>query len=203
MTEKVMVVKNELLRPFVKEGGRRFIASGRKKILESIRREHGFMPREKAEHDPFHKQVIPYVAVRFRDSYFLLKRTVGQSEKRLHNKYSLGIGGHINPLGRGSKKDAITEGLMRELSEEISVSEPSGLSFIGVIVDESTPVGRVHLGLSYVLDVSSPKLSILEGDKMTGRWVGKEGLSEFYEGMETWSQMVKDFYITERGGRKP
>ena len=30
---------------------------------------------------------------------------------------------------------------------------------------------------------------------MTAEWIDKSNLAEFYEGMETWSRIVFDFYI--------
>jgi predicted NUDIX family phosphoesterase len=157
------------------------------------------MLRDEAEYNFEHKQVIPYVTVRHNNDYLLLQRTKQQSEKRLHNKYSLGIGGHINPLDDMDEENIIIKSLYRELNEEVLVKDQDGLSFIGIINDESNSVSRVHLGLFYVLEASTPEFRVLETDKMTAQWVPEKDLKEYYEGLETWSQVVYDHYIANNG----
>ncbi len=66
-------------------------------ILEKIILDnHTFRAREEAETNTKFKQVIPYVMVRHGDHYLLTQRTSKQQETRLHGKFSIGIGGHIN-----------------------------------------------------------------------------------------------------------
>jgi hypothetical protein len=69
------------------------------------------------------------------------------------------------------------------------------LEFIGFINDDTIPVGRVHIGLLYNINVSNKEVYINETDKMTADWIEKSGLTEFYEEMETWSKIIFDFYI--------
>ncbi len=67
-------------------------------ILES----GNFYERNALENDYNYKQIIPYVVFRnFQDEILVLKRTQNQGEKRLHNKISIGIGGHINKGDNG------------------------------------------------------------------------------------------------------
>ncbi len=110
-----------------------------------------FIDRPTAENDPSFKQVIPYILIQTSD----LKKTAiynrQGSEKRLHDLWSLGIGGHINPVDQKSKsvsfKDILMTGMKRELSEELE-KKPTDESaeFIGVISEDITDVGTVHLG---------------------------------------------------------
>ena len=44
------------------------------------------------------RQIIPYVILRRGRHYFLLRRLKKQTETRLHEKLSLGVGGHINDV---------------------------------------------------------------------------------------------------------
>jgi predicted NUDIX family phosphoesterase len=53
--------------------------------------------RDEAETDPSWKQVIPYLVLRDRGTLFLMRRTRAGSDARLHERYSIGIGGHLNP----------------------------------------------------------------------------------------------------------
>jgi predicted NUDIX family phosphoesterase len=168
-----------------------------------------FRKRSELEDDPSFKQVIPYAiisnnepdsgGVHQRVSYFLFKRSSGQTEKRLHDKFSLGVGGHMNPGdSRESDEEYITNELKRELFEEVRLLNGcliDDIEFIGFINDDSIPVGRVHIGLLFNIHVSNRNVVINETDRMTAEWIAKSGLAEYYEGMETWSKITFDYYI--------
>ncbi len=168
-----------------------------------------FLRRSELEEDPSFKQIIPYAiisnkepersGVRQSQSFYLLKRTSKQTEKRLHNRFSLGVGGHINPNDYMELKEQffIAE-LLRELYEEVKLLNGcliEDIEFIGFINDDTISVGRVHIGLLYNIHVSNKEVYINETDKMTAEWIDKSNLAEFYEGMETWTKIIFDFYI--------
>jgi predicted NUDIX family phosphoesterase len=188
MSEEVMVVEREVLAPyFVERGLLRTIPDD---MFDLIVDRHFFIDRPIAEVSPQYKQIIPYVLIRHGDSWFLLQRTSRQTEKRLHDKLSLGIGGHVNP-----DTPDLLDGLQKELDEEIAVSGDYDISFVGILNDDTTDVGRVHLGAVYVLDARDAAVEVRETEKMTGRWVPRAELAELRERMETWSQIVYDDYI--------
>jgi len=195
MSEDVLVIENSRLQSHMPDSGACLVQDGRGTIVSSIIENQRFMKRDDAEYNFNYKQVIPYVIIRHGNDFLLLKRTKKQTEKRLHDKYSLGIGGHINPVSLDTAENIIMQGLYRELNEEIFLHEPGELHFIGIINDESNSVSRVHLGLLYVLDVYASEYRVLEDDKMTAQWAAKERLSEYYRYFETWSQIVYDYYI--------
>ncbi len=195
MSENVLVVQNELLQSLFPNKFKHIITNKKEQIINAIINNHLFMPRHKAEYNPEFRQVIPYVIIRNHNNYLLLKRTSKQTEKRLHNKYSLGIGGHINPDSSIPQDNIVINGLYKELNEEIQLKGPYQLNFKGVIIDESTSVSKVHLGLLYIFDVKSPEYKILEDDKMSGQWVSREKLNNYYDNLETWSQIVYDYHI--------
>ena len=61
-------------------------------------RDHGeFRPRAEAEADPSWKQIIPYLLLRDGERIFLMRRTRAGGDERLHDRYTIGIGGHVNP----------------------------------------------------------------------------------------------------------
>jgi predicted NUDIX family phosphoesterase len=202
LSEKVLVIQNNLLRSHIQNKSGILITEQKEQIFDKILINQVFMPRDNAEYNLDHKQVIPYVIIRNGNNYLLLKRLAGQTEKRLHNKYSLGIGGHINPDSSINRENIIIKGLYRELNEEVSVDDPADLNFIGIINDESNSVSKVHLGLLYELEAGSPGCRVLETGKMTAQWATREELREFYDGLETWSQIVYDHYIMKKGVRE-
>ena len=70
---------------------------GNSEALKRIIQNGLFLRRSELEEDPSFKQIIPYAIISNKKSFYLFKRTSKQTEKRLHNKFSLGVGGHMNP----------------------------------------------------------------------------------------------------------
>jgi predicted NUDIX family phosphoesterase len=183
-----MVVERRSLAPFLVDYG--LVTERTDEMFDLIVESHFFIDRPTAESSPQYKQIIPYVLIRHGESYFLLQRTPKQTEARLHHKLSLGIGGHINP-----DTPDLLDGLHKELEEEVHVAGDYDLTFAGVLNDDTTDVGRVHLGAVYILDVHEPNVVVRETEKMTGRWVPRDELAQHREMMETWSQIVYDELI--------
>jgi predicted NUDIX family phosphoesterase len=154
-----------------------------------------YRPRHEVEEDPSYKQLIPYVIFRHRDSsgqtsVFQYTRGKGQGEGRLHSKRSVGIGGHISvdddrPVGR----DTYNQGMRRELEEEVFIDAQHTLACVGLINDDETPVGQVHLGVVHLCDVSQPRVRPREAAIHAAGFKPVESLLADLEGFETWSQI--------------
>ncbi len=172
---------------------------GNSEVLKKIIQNGLFLRRSESEENPSFKQIIPYAIISNKESFYLFRRTSGQTEKRLHNKFSLGVGGHMNPDNSAETKEQyLIDELKRELFEEVKLLNGcmiEDIEFIGFINDDTIPVGRAHIGLLYNIHVSNKEVSINETDKMTAEWIDKSNLPEFYGGMETWSKIAFDFYI--------
>lgn len=195
MNENVLVVPTSGINPFLTG---KFTGGDLQKALDFILANHSFRSRAIVEEDPSFKQIIPYVVVRHEDRYLLMQRTSKQTEKRLHGKSSVGIGGHINDLETmGSGQNIIHAGLERELEEEIHLhGRRLSLELAGIISDDSTPVGQVHMGLVYLLETDSTDFTVNEPDLMTAKWATLEELRATHDRMETWSQIVLDKILT-------
>lgn len=191
MTEQVMVVERARIAPYLIERG--LVTDHTDVILDAIADEHFFIDRETAERSPQYKQIIPYVLIRRGESWFLLQRTKKQTEARLHDKLSLGIGGHVNP----DTPDLI-DGLQRELEEEVGIDGDYELTFAGILNDDTTEVGSVHLGAVFVLEVLSGDVVVRETDKMSGQWIATGELAPLRERMETWTEIVYDAVVAPR-----
>ena len=190
--------------------------------FEAVVREHGyFVEREKAERDPMLKQIIPYTIVcvdpgpqQEDGGILLLRRLAKGGEARLRGKLSIGVGGHINPEdlsplpnGRGESEeehdvgsrdvdassiDPIRLGTRRELHEELELSGSYEIETIGMINDDTNPVGAVHVGLVQVLTTAKP-VGIRETEVLEGRLTPPRELQAlFSEGanFETWSSIL-------------
>ncbi|HVR41318.1 MAG TPA: NUDIX domain-containing protein [Thermoanaerobaculia bacterium] len=188
MNEQVMVVAREDLAAHLVPYG--LVRDGAEAILDAIVERHFFIDRPTAEVSPQYKQIIPYVVIRNGDAFFLLQRTPKQTEARLHHKYSIGIGGHVNP-----DTPELIDGLVKELDEEVTIDGDYEISFVGILNDDSTEVGSVHLGTVFALESASRDVRVAETEKMVGRWATVSELTDVYESMETWSQIVFDAYV--------
>ena len=172
---------------------------GNSEVLKRIIQNGLFLRRSELEEDDSFKQIIPYAIISNNESFYLFRRTSRQTEKRLHNKFSLGVGGHMNPNdSMETKEQYLVDELKRELIEEVKLLNGcliEDIEFIGFINDDTISVGSVHIGLLYNIHVSNKEVYINETDKMTADWIDKSKLAEFYEGMETWTKITFDFYI--------
>jgi predicted NUDIX family phosphoesterase len=191
MNEEVMVVETAWLVSHFRGRAFDLIRDDAGAILEVIKAQHFFVARADAEVEPKWRQIIPYVVVMHGDDVFTLRRLRKQTEARLHDKVSIGIGGHINP------GHDLLAGLQKELDEEVAVEDPYELEFAGILNDESTEVSRVHLGAVYVLRASGANVHVRETEKMTGSFVPRRELATMRDAMETWSQVVYDALLKE------
>ena len=198
MNEKVLVIERRLIHTFIYGKRCHLIKNCTKEIISKIYGNYTFMDRNMAEKAYSYKQIIPYILIRHNNNYLLLRRTKMQNEVRLHDKLSLGIGGHINILSKNAP-DLLMHGLKRELNEEIKVNSPYQINFIGIINDETSDVGKVHLGLLYIIDTPDDFFEIIEKDKMVGKWSSKAELGQSYDKLENWSKISYDFFIKYRG----
>lgn len=152
-----------------------------------------FIERRQAEQDSSFKQIIPYTLVVCGEEVLLLKRLSGGGEPRLRGMLSIGVGGHINPSDASCDRNLIAAGALRELEEEVRVQEPSDPVPVGVVNDESNPVGSVHFGLVHLLRISSPQVTVLESNELEGRFVPAKEIQQMVESkenFETWSALV-------------
>jgi len=108
---------------------------------------------------------------------------------------SIGVGGHINPSEGVEAGEFIRDGLERELNEELHITTGYQQRFIGLINDDTTGVGRVHLGVLFEVEAISSAVSVRETHKMHGDWATIDEIAERYDLLETWSQIVYASYL--------
>ena len=172
-------------------GQQGFVSDGLDRVQRVIRERSFFMPRGEVEEDPTYLQIIPFVVFRHDGRYLLTKRLKASTERRLRQRYSLGVGGHINP-GDVDGGDPVDGGLRREWEEEVHYEGAFAARLLGVLDDGSAPVSRVHLGLVFVVDGSTPDIEIRETHKLSGELLTLDEMRIYYLDMESWSQLVFD-----------
>ncbi len=162
-----------------------------------------FVDRPAAERDPSLKQLIPYCVLTHGSDIFLFQRQNKGSEGRLHGLYSIGLGGHVGPEdGPADDPILLENGLLRELHEELVLPDFDRLALrlVGLCNDDSNPVGSVHFGLVYRLDLahqafprSQEIVRIREIHKLQGGFRPLVELRDLWDDpqrFESWSQIV-------------
>ena len=169
--------------------------AGEADLAALIRREGMFRKRTEMEEDPAWKQVIPYPVLRDGDDWYLMRRTRAGSDARLHDRYSIGVGGHVNPADGGLDGD-LAGALRREWHEELVVDFIPSFRFVGLLNDDTTSVGQVHLGLVYEGDAAGRPVAIRETAKLTGHFASTAEVAVLVDHLETWSRLAFEFIET-------
>ncbi len=172
-----------------------FCADADRYLSEMLKPENvSYRPRPEMEKDPTFKQLIPYCIFRHRDAagqthLFQYVRGKGQGEGRLHSKRSIGVGGHISSDDAAPHvtTDPYREGLRRELAEEVHIDAPFAEQCVGLINDDESEVGKVHLGVVHILDVERPAVRSREVDLIESGFRPVNELLADLSGFETWS----------------
>lgn len=152
-----------------------------------------YLARPEAEEDPSYKQLIPYCVFRCGDDAFFYTRGNQQGEKRLHAKRSIGVGGHICTLDRDGTQEPYLAGMARELEEEIEIESGYAEQLVGLINDDETEVGKVHLGVLHIFELDEPKVRPLEESMIETGFAPISDLLRDIDQFETWSQIALEY----------
>lgn len=192
--ERVLVIPTELFHRLGHFQG--FTRDVDRYLGELLDRRHiQFRARGEVEEDPGFKQLIPYVIFLHREAdgretVFQYTRGKGMGEGRLHSKRSVGIGGHISSEDTNNGGEhPFEEGMRRELDEEVAIDAPYVARCVGLINDDQTEVGRVHLGLVHVFEVEQPRVCPREADIIESGFRPVDDILADLEGFETWAKI--------------
>jgi predicted NUDIX family phosphoesterase len=148
-----------------------------------------YRPRDEVETDPSYKQLIPYCIFRSQGEVFHYKRGKAQGEARLHSLRSIGIGGHIASTDADTARESYLAAMRREIDEEVFLESAFTESCVGLINDDQTEVGRVHLGIVHLFELEAPKVGPREESIIETGFASPAKLTSELESFETWSQI--------------
>lgn len=188
--EQVLVVPENTINFRVFTNG---FFGGEPGFFNSILSKATFMARDKAETDETHKQLIPYCVIKRNNEIFTYQRTVKGGENRLHAKWSLGVGGHVNPVDETVKDHRVTyySGLARELKEEVDLHGGYGHRTLGYLYLTNSPVDRVHLGCIHLVEIDGlTNLDTAEDCLDNCGFKNYKQLIDNKSKFENWSQIV-------------
>ncbi|MFI5459352.1 MAG: phosphoesterase [Isosphaerales bacterium] len=156
-----------------------------------------YRPRSEVEDDPGFKQLIPYVVFRCDAAVFCYTRGKSQGEARLHKLRSLGVGGHVSEADAEGRKslEAYESAMRRELDEEVFVTSPGLVRRVGLINDDATPVGRVHLGVVHLFELEQPRVVAREEGLAEAEFLPLSAIRTIRQDFETWSQICIDSFL--------
>lgn len=157
-----------------------------------IQDEAHYMPRALAETDPKYKQIIPYVLFTYNQMLFVMQRKSTASEQRLASKFSLGIGGHIREAD--IQGNNILSWADREFEEEVAYEGTLTTKKIGILNDDTSDVGKVHLGVILLVTGTTDQITIKDEHK-NGTLLTLEECQKLYDNMENWSKICFDFIL--------
>ena len=187
--EQILVVKRRILFPQEASAWHGLKTDSFQDYFKTVEQNKEFHPRSAMENDTTYKQIIPYLVFRHEDRYFLMQRQNKASEQRLKNKYTLGIGGHIR------QEDLQSTDVMgwarREFLEEVHYKDRYTVHPLGILNDDSSMVGKVHIGFVLLIEGNSASISVRSELKNGELYTLKE-CESFYDHMESWSQIVFD-----------
>lgn len=180
-----------------------------------------YVSRSEAETSDTLLQVIPYCILCQKDpetnfpyeKLLVYKRAKSGSETRLHDKWSVGFGGHINPedtelcmlRGKFIAGGAAKECLRRELTEELANLNPK--TVVGntqiILHDTSTEVSSVHLGWVFYIAVDEEVAESIQSNEsgITDlQWVSITELNSdtWKPKLESWAKLIVEKLVEVR-----
>ncbi len=185
--EKILVVKRSDF--FLEKPWQGLKEVNFEKYLQQIQEKKEFLWRSEMELDPSYKQIIPYLIFEHENNYFLMQRRSKASETRLANKYTFGIGGHIRE--EDIQGETLFDWAKREFHEEVNYNGNLQIKPLGIINDDSTQVGKVHVGFVLLLKGNSDKISI-KSELKNGQLLSLNTCKQYYNCMESWSKIIFD-----------
>lgn len=174
-----------------------------------------FAERDYMEINSHYKQIIPYLMLQRGEGdqarVLCYQRKTKHTEQRLGGLWSVGFGGHIEPLDRNDSTVA-TNGMvmataLREMEEETGLNPGAeALSLIGFINSDSEDVSSVHFGAVFKVDLDGlsdsddqiMELVSAQAEPHQARWISVgdlKGMTAPEKGpdggsFENWSQIA-------------
>lgn len=163
-------------------------------VIESVltQTEISMQDRAECETDPSYLQFIPYILVTKGDKVFTYYRGGKGEEARLHSKMSFGLGGHVDttPWEPAQLESHLRAEAARELLEEVGIEiKTDDLDILGILVDATTPVDEVHIGILCRYEIPEQQLTLEEGVIEKGVFLNLVEASAGYLQMENWTKL--------------
>lgn len=157
-------------------------------------------PRPQLEDMPSFRQIIPYVALKCANKWVRYTRAQAGGEQRLHGRVSIGLGGHVDlpdVCTVGSSIDllkTLEDAATREVEEELPGVSCSSRRWAGLLVDNDSAVGRVHIGVVAIWEVDFLPNGPTEDAIGEASLASLAELVEAGPRLETWSSLLLEHF---------
>ncbi|MEK6928780.1 MAG: hypothetical protein AABW65_02395 [Nanoarchaeota archaeon] len=205
MVKEALVVPRENL--FKEKYFEGFLPAHEHEFISVILKNFSYCPRgEELENNNNLQQIIPYVWIinQKTKKVFLYKRILSNNsqnkeyvEKRYLNKYSGGIGGHIEKDTEEKSDNPIQTTMLKEMKEEVFMKNYPVAEIIGYIKDDSDSIGKVHFG---VIAIAKTLENVFSNDKeglSSGKFYSVEEVEELFANtnneIENWTKISWPF----------
>ncbi len=197
MVKEALVVPRDIL--FEERQFEGFLSLEKHDFRPMILAHHSYALRTDAlEHDISLKQIIPYlVIVNLHLKKVFVYRRAGQgknNESRLWNKWSCGVGGHIEPQ---DDDDPLQEAAIRELREEVTMKIYPVPRIVGFVNDEVGDVEKYHFGVIALAETEEEDISLGDGEIAEGKFMSVEEVERVFSDpqnqVECWTLLVFPF----------
>ncbi len=159
MGREILVIKRDIL---FKDGFfSGFISFNDDEQADAILKNAEYQERNDAlEHDVRYKQIIPYIWILNSETkkVFVYRRASDENynEERLRNKWSGGIGGHVDKNTEEHAENPLLAGMMRELQEEVTMEAYLIPKLVGLVTLDNKMIEHYHVGFVHILETTQP-----------------------------------------------
>lgn len=195
--EQILVVKRDIIFNNEENAFYGFLSDKDEKVFNITKTFYNYEVKRRGdmEEDPSYKQLISYTLIKDikTGDVLVYTRLIGGGEERLHGKSSVGIGGHMNDISQKDISEILKINASREIEEEIGINFEYALNnikFIGLINDDVEDVGKVHIGLVYIIEVDKEDIQVTEKDTLLVNWYNSKKAKNI-ENYESWSEFLK------------
>jgi predicted NUDIX family phosphoesterase len=169
------------------------------RVVRALRTEGTFQRRSEVEDDVSLIQPIPATYFEYRGKLLLLRRKDG-SGSRLHNRYSVWVGGHVRDRDRvTSPRDLFVAALRREVSEELRIPFVPLPKREGIVWDTTTTRSEQHVGIIHRVALKTNEIAVRgdqselrlpRGTSVSGTFQSRHELGRYVHEMEAWSALI-------------
>lgn len=194
MGKEALVVRRDVL--FREKYFEGFLPAEEYDFLSLIAKNHTYYPRgDELEHNAMLQQIIPYVLIVHPETkrVFAYRRTGSEKyqEKRLRNKWSCGVGGHIE---RCDDAEPVQSAMMRELREEVVMKNYPQPRIVGYVNDDVGDVEKVHFGIVALAESEEEDIAMGDGEIAEGKFMSVAEIEELFVRndveVESWALLV-------------
>ena len=164
--------------------------------MDKISASCDWSPRPSAEQSSDLVQLISCAVVRDNNGNYSISRRIGATRKDLHWKLTLLYGGHVERVEHGLElTDLLQANMLRELQEEISVSEVDEIGIVGTVNDLTNLASSRHIAIVFEVSISS-EVSIQAGEefslqsKYCGEFMDSAELALLERRFDPWSRLL-------------